>query len=119
MRSGLLWAGCVLAVAPLVSGCRISSDKKGDGDNVKVATPFGGMSVKTNDAAVTGGIGLPEYPGATAVKKSGNDDAYGGGADLQRRLEVGRGGSQHGVDLEGAGAKGGLQTASTHRLSGA
>jgi hypothetical protein len=59
----------------LVSGCRIESDKHGDNDNVKIATPFGGMQVKTNDAAVVDGIGLPVYPGAELVKKKNNDGA--------------------------------------------
>jgi hypothetical protein len=57
-----------------VSGCRIESDKHGDNDNVKIATPFGGMSVKTNDAAVDG-LGLPVYPGAELVKKDKNNGA--------------------------------------------
>src|SRR3984957_5200888 len=52
----------------LVSGCRIESDKHGDNDNVKIATPFGGMDIKTNDAAVVAEIGLPMYPGAVLVK---------------------------------------------------
>ena len=56
-------------------GCRIESDRKGDGDNVKIATPFGGMSVKTNDAAVLEGTGLPPYPGAELVKKDKNNGA--------------------------------------------
>ena len=63
----------------LVSGCRIESDKHGDNDNVKIATPFGGMDIKTNDAAVVDGIGLPVYPGAELVKKKKNND---GAADI-------------------------------------
>ena len=63
----------------LVGGCRIESDKHGDNDNVKIATPFGGMQVKTNDAAVVDGIGLPVYPGAELVKKKKNND---GAADI-------------------------------------
>ncbi len=60
------------------AGCRIDSHKQGEGDNVKIATPFGGMQVKTNDAAVKVGIGLPDYPGATLVKK----DKDNGAADI-------------------------------------
>jgi hypothetical protein len=56
-------------------GCRIETDKKGDSDNVRIATPFGGMSVKTNDAAVLEGTGLPPYPGAELVKKDKNNGA--------------------------------------------
>jgi hypothetical protein len=67
-----------LALAPTL-GCRIESDKKGNNDNVKIATPFGGMSVKTNDAAVLEGMGLPPYPGAELVKKKDKDN---GAADV-------------------------------------
>ena len=65
----------MIAATALVSGCRIESDKHGDNDNVKIATPFGGMSVKTNDAAVVDGLGLPVYPGAELVKKDKNNGA--------------------------------------------
>jgi len=63
----------------LMSGCRIENDKHGDSDNVKIATPFGGMSVKTNESAVIDGIGLPVYPGAVLVKKKDKND---GAADI-------------------------------------
>jgi hypothetical protein len=72
-----LAAAMILGVL-LVSGCRIESDSHGDNNNVKIATPFGGMSVKTNDAAVEG-IGLPVYPGAVLVKKQKDND---GAADI-------------------------------------
>ena len=62
-----------------MSGCRIESDKHGDADNVKIATPFGGMTVKTNDTAVMDGLGLPVYPGAELVKKKDKND---GAADI-------------------------------------
>ena len=74
-RSFLVLAGIGSMV---LAGCRIDSHKKGDGDNFKVATPFGGMQVKTNDANVQSSIGLPEYPGATLVKK----DKDSGSADI-------------------------------------
>ena len=76
-----MWTKQTIAVAmmitttALVSGCRIESDKHGDNDNVKIATPFGGMTVKTNDAAVVEGLGLPVYPGAELVKKDKNNGA--------------------------------------------
>ena len=63
----------------LVSGCRIENDKHGDNENVKIATPFGGMTVKTNDATVQEGLGLPVYPGAVLVKKKDKND---GAADV-------------------------------------
>jgi len=67
------------AVMVMMSGCRIDSHKDGDNDNVKIATPFGGMQVKTNDAAVQEGMGLPVYPGAERVKKHDKDS---GSADV-------------------------------------
>ena len=72
---GVVAAG--LAVA-LLAGCRVQSDKHGDSDDVKIATPFGGLQVKTNDAVVVEGIGLPTYPGAQLVKKDKDD----GSADV-------------------------------------
>jgi hypothetical protein len=66
-------AGMTAGVA-LISGCRIESDKRNGNDNVKIATPFGGMTVKTNDNALEG-LGLPVYPGAELVKKDKNNGA--------------------------------------------
>ena len=65
----------LIAATVLASGCRIESDKRNGNDNVKIATPFGGMTVKTNDAAVVDGLGLPVYPGAELVKKDKNNGA--------------------------------------------
>ncbi|HXC95624.1 MAG TPA: hypothetical protein VNU92_07975 [Edaphobacter sp.] len=65
----------MIAATSLVIGCRIESDKKNGNDNVKIATPFGGMTVKTNDNVVTEGLGLPVYPGAELVKKDKNNGA--------------------------------------------
>ena len=76
-RMGLGGVLAGLAVA-LLAGCRVESDKHGDSDDVKIATPFGGMQVKTNDAVVVEGIGLPTYPGAQLVKKDKDD----GSADV-------------------------------------
>lgn len=60
-------------------GCRVDSKKDGENENVKIATPFGGMQVKTNDSVVMEGIGLPPYPGAELVKKKDKDN---GAADV-------------------------------------
>ena len=65
-------------------GCRVATDEHGDNKNVKVATPFGGVQVKTNETAGVGGIGLPVYPGAELVKKDKNN----GSADVN--LSFGR-----------------------------
>ena len=72
-------AAAIAVSTMLMSGCRIENDKHGDSDNVKIATPFGGMSVKTNESAVIDGIGLPVYPGAVLAKKKDKDD---GAADI-------------------------------------
>jgi hypothetical protein len=72
---GVVAAVLIMAATALVSGCRIESDKKNGNDNVKIATPFGGMTVKTNDDAVAEGQGLPVYPGADLVKKDKNNGA--------------------------------------------
>lgn len=61
-----------------LAGCRVETDKHGDSDNVKISTPFGGVQVKTDDAAAVMGIGLPIYPGAQLVKK----DKDNGAADV-------------------------------------
>src|SRR5580692_7860195 len=78
MRVQGVVAAVVIMATALVSGCRIESDKRNGNDNVKIATPFGGMTVKTNDAAVVEGLGLPVYPGAELVKK----DKDNGAADV-------------------------------------
>lgn len=64
-------------VAALVgtTGCQIDTHKENGNENVKIATPFGGLSVKTNDAVVQGGVGLSVYPGATLIKKNKENGA--------------------------------------------
>jgi hypothetical protein len=64
------------------TGCRIDEHKNGDGhsDNVKIATPFGGMSVKTDESVVEGGVGLSVYPGAVLEKKDNGKN--NGAADI-------------------------------------
>jgi len=71
----------VLPVA-LTLGCRVESNKNGNGDDVKIATPFGGMSVKTDDSAIAQSTGLPTYPGAVLVKKKDKNDHDDGAADI-------------------------------------
>jgi hypothetical protein len=65
----------------------VETDKHGDGKDVKIETPFGGMQVKTNDADVLASIGLPGYPGARPARKHGDED---GSADVN----IGFGGLQ-------------------------
>ena len=60
------------------AGCRVENHKDGSNNDVKIATPFGGMSVKTNDAVAQSNVGLAAYPGATLVQK----DQDNGAADV-------------------------------------
>ena len=69
----------VLVAALALSGCSISKNDHGDGKDVKIATPFGGLQVKTDNANVLGSIGLPAYPGATPAEKKDGDN---GSADV-------------------------------------
>ncbi len=74
-------AAVILAAAITLacgSGCRISSHGHSGDNNVDVATPFGGVDIKTNDAARRATVGLPQYPGATPV----HDDHNTGAADI-------------------------------------
>jgi hypothetical protein len=73
-------AAAMLAGTLCVLGCRVEADKSGDGKNVRIATPFGGMEVKTDDTKVLEELGLPGYPGAVLAKdkdkgKKDNDGA--------------------------------------------
>jgi len=79
---GLVSAVSLGMLITFATGCRIDEHKSGDGknDDVKIATPFGGMSVKTNSAVVEGGVGLTVYPGAELVKKENGKD--NGAADI-------------------------------------
>jgi len=63
--------------AATLAGCHVTSHKNGKNDNVDIGTPFGSMSVKTNDNVDSSAIGLSVYPGATPVKddKDKNDAA--------------------------------------------
>ncbi len=68
--------GAAMTAAMLLpAGCHVDEHKNGDSDNVKIETPFGGLQVKTNDAAVLADIGLPAYPGAQPEKKKDDDSA--------------------------------------------
>lgn len=66
----------------MLTGCRVDTNKDGDHENVKIATPFGGMSVKTNDAVVQEGVGLTVYPGATVAKEKDGEGHDNGAADV-------------------------------------
>ena len=84
----------LLTVAPILTtmllfavGCHVDAHSSEKGDNVKIATPFGGVSVKTDDTAVTAGTGLPTYPGAVIDRRKHSDDKHGtGAADVNMRF---------------------------------
>jgi hypothetical protein len=57
------------------TGCKVRVDKSDDGQNVKIATPFGSIAVNKNQTSAAD-LGLPAYPGATVKTSSdGNDSA--------------------------------------------
>ncbi len=55
-------------LASLFVGCSIAVDKNKNGEdkNVKIDTPLGGVHV-TSDSTTAADVGLPVYPGRTAV----------------------------------------------------
>ncbi|HKO20948.1 MAG TPA: hypothetical protein VJU82_18900 [Acidobacteriaceae bacterium] len=65
-------AGAALAGLVAAAGCRVDTGKRGDGKNVDISTPFGGLHVRTNDAEALENIGLAPYPGAVPVQKHNN-----------------------------------------------
>ncbi|GGG68200.1 hypothetical protein [Edaphobacter dinghuensis] len=69
MRVTQIAAAAAMVATVLMSGCRVQTNKQDGNENVRIATPFGGVQVKTNDTTVLEGMGLPGYPGATLVKK--------------------------------------------------
>lgn len=80
--AALLGSLLVLGLGVSLVGCTVDSHKQGDGDNVKIATPFGGISVKTDYNAVEVSTGLPTYPGAEIVTKRDHDGHSSGAADI-------------------------------------
>ena len=67
---------CGLALALMATaGCRVQKHESANGDDVKISTPFGGMSVKTDEAVVQSKVGISAYPGATPVHKDSDNGA--------------------------------------------
>ena len=71
----LLAATLIVGLTLTVAGCRVEKHGSGDHEDVKIATPFGGLSVKTDDASVMDSVGLAAYPGAQRVR---NDNGSNG-----------------------------------------
>ena len=66
----------VLALSVSLTGCMVRSrDGEKGGKDVDISTPLGGMSVKTDSAAVQRKLGLPLYPGAVPEEKKKNDSS--------------------------------------------
>ena len=65
----VLLAALTVVMITIATGCRVDSSKQNEygKPNVRVATPFGGVQVKTDDAQVEHRLGLPIYPGAELV----------------------------------------------------
>ena len=80
MGKTALWLSGV-AVLLAASGCKVQVDKShdGDSDQVKIATPFGGISVNKNQISPAE-LGLPPYPGA--VLQGDNDGDKSAKVDL-------------------------------------
>src|SRR3984885_13448228 len=67
MRATALGLSLLAVLLSGATGCKVRVDKSGDGgeDNVKIATPFGGISVN-KDQTSPAELGLPAYPGSVA-----------------------------------------------------
>jgi hypothetical protein len=65
MKGGILVFTVMAMVIAFVGGCKVQVDKSKDGDeqNVKIATPFGGINVNQGQTSAAE-LGLPAYPGA-------------------------------------------------------
>jgi hypothetical protein len=70
----LFIAAFALALLPL-AGCRVEHNTHNGSDDVKVALPFGGIHVNTDDKAVLSDVGLSGYPGATLDHDEKNNDS--------------------------------------------
>ena len=79
LTSPALTVALAVTLALTLTGCHVDHQENGSKQDVKIATPFGGMSVKTNDADVQGSLGLDTYPGAAIVDKHDGKD---GAADV-------------------------------------
>jgi hypothetical protein len=63
MKDGILIITLLAVLVAAATGCKVKVDKSGDGDNVKIATPFGGIAVN-KDQTSAAEVGLPAYPGS-------------------------------------------------------
>jgi hypothetical protein len=98
MKDGILILTSLAVLAAGVGGCRV--DKSNNGENVKIATPFGAIAVN-KDQPTTAEIGLPAYPGS--VLDTGDDGNHSAKVDLgfgdwKLRVKVARYSTAHNRD---------------------
>ena len=75
MKAAILMSSLLAVLLFGAAGCKVKVDKSSDGDNVKIATHFGGIAVN-KDQTSAADLGLPAYPGAvTATSNEGNSSA--------------------------------------------
>jgi hypothetical protein len=81
MRETALGLSLLAAVLAGATGCKVQVNKSGNGENenVKIATPFGGISVN-KDQTSPAELGLPAYPGS--VLDTGGDGNHSAKVDL-------------------------------------
>jgi hypothetical protein len=82
MKINLAAAVSATLTLALITGCRVSDQEHGDKKNVNISTPFGSMSVNTDEKSDTSAIGLSVYPGATPYKDGDGDHKNNGSADI-------------------------------------
>jgi hypothetical protein len=87
MRWGFAALSLAVISAAVTSGCKvqINKDDNGEEKDVKIATPLGGINVKTNQTTALD-LGLPEYPGSQV--------SSGGKGDESANVNMGFGGWQ-------------------------
>jgi hypothetical protein len=90
MKAGIKMSSLLAVLLFGVTGCKVRVDKSSDGDNVKIATPFGGIAVN-KDQTSAAELGLPAYPGAMTDtaddgKKSARVDMGFGSFKLRVRV---------------------------------
>lgn len=80
MQARLRLVVATALILPL-AGCLIETKKDANGKESKVdiQTPLGGMTVKTDNAAISAKLGMAIYPGAVPEHKKDNDE---GAADV-------------------------------------
>lgn len=74
MCAKILWPLLLTLILP-INACTIENRGANDKKDVKIETPFGGMKVKTDEAANLAEIGLAVYPGSIPVKEDNNNNS--------------------------------------------